>query len=138
MKNRKIGVVVMLVLLALCSVLLYPGIAGSGEGTGKGKSPVKQVEVLEWMVEDLMDRVEALEEGNGCSCSNSFEVVHFEPLNDFPSDPLEGDVCVVGPIEGETGFSYLYVYLDGTWWRLGGRTGRDDINDRIDDIDPDA
>lgn len=131
MKNRKIGVIVMLVLLALCSVLLYPGIAGSGEG--KGESPVKQVEVLEGIVEDLMDRVEALEEGNGCSCSNSFEVVHFEPLNDFPSDPLEGDVCVVGPIEGETGFSYLYVYLDGTWRRLGGRTGRDDI---IDDILP--
>ncbi|MBA7690118.1 hypothetical protein ES703_98642 [subsurface metagenome] len=60
---------------------------------------------------DLIARVEALEGGSRtCTC----DVMHLEPLSDFPDNPSEGDLCVVG----ESDSQHIYCYLNGDWLQL--------------------
>jgi hypothetical protein len=42
------------------------------------------------------------------------DVMRIEPRSDFPSDPSDGDVCVVG----ESGDRHIYCYLNGDWIQL--------------------
>ena len=109
MKSTKTRALIVLVLLALGSSWLLPGVAGAGKKDPK-KGLAQRVEVLEEQVADLMARLEVLEEGQG-SNTNSFDVIHLEPLADFPEEPTDGDLCVVG----ENSDNGLYCYLNGEW-----------------------
>jgi len=72
-------------------------------------SLVRRVEALEQQVAELMARVEVLEKS---CCIN--DIIHLEPLSDFPNNPSDGDLCVVG----ESGSRHLYCYLNSDWRRL--------------------
>ena len=105
MKSRKTKALVVLVLLALGSTLLLPSVSVKGNPQ---KGFPQRVEALEQQVADLIARVEVLEGVSGtCTC----DVMHLEPFSDFPDNPSEGDLCVVG--EGES--QHIYCYLDGDW-----------------------
>ena len=71
---------------------------------------VQQVEELTQQVESLTARIEDLE----ADAAQVNSVIHLEPLADFPPNPSEGDICVVG----ESGNRNLYCYLNGDWLRL--------------------
>ena len=83
MKSTKTRALIVLVLLALGSAWLLPGVAGAGKKKDPKKGLAGRVEVLEQQVADLMARVEALEQGQG-NGTNSFDVLHLNPLDDFP------------------------------------------------------
>lgn len=114
MKSRKTKALVVLVLLALGSACLFPSVTAAG----KEKGIAGRVEVLEQQVADLIARVEALEGGSyTCTC----DVMHLEPLSDFPDNPSEGDLCIVTLSDGR---HYLYIYLNGGWrWLITGPPG---------------
>jgi len=38
-------------------------------------------------------------------------VINLEPRNLFPSNPSEGDLCIVG----SQGARHIYCYLNGNW-----------------------
>jgi hypothetical protein len=105
MNRTKVAAIVVLVVLALVISWLIPNVAGAG----RERSLVQRVEALEQQVALLTARVEELEEtaASCCSCS----VLHLTPLADFPNDPSEGDLCVVGAGEDR----HIYSYLDGDW-----------------------
>jgi hypothetical protein len=42
------------------------------------------------------------------------DVMRLEPRADFPSDPSDGDLCVVGG----SGSRHIYCYLNGSWQQL--------------------
>lgn len=109
MDNRKIGALVVLALLALGSAWLLPRASGEGQEVRPQRSLVERVKVLEEQVADLLTRVEALEEGT-CRC----DVMYLAPLSDFPDNPSEGDLCVVG----ESDSQHIYCYLNGDWLQL--------------------
>lgn len=73
---------------------------------------------MEVLVADLMARVDELEEGGGAG-SNTFEVIHLEPLATCPSDPSEGDLCLISAY----GRNWFCGYLDGKWYRIDNRGG---------------
>jgi len=108
MNNLKTRAFIVLVFLALGSAWLLPGVAGQGIEM----SLVQRVAVLEELVLALSERVEALENGQG-SKGNAFDVIHLNPQSNFPSDPSDGDLCVVG----NSGDRHLYCYLNGDWRR---------------------
>ena len=117
MDSRKIGTVVVVVLLVLGGSLLLP----SSAQEGRENTLLQRVEVLEGQVTDLLARVEILEGGgNACAC----DVLNLEPLDDFPAEPSEGDLCIKKEVmiypnppgdvmTKETLF--LWCYLDGEW-----------------------
>ena len=107
MRSGNTRVFVVLALLALGGSWLLPSVSGAG----KENSLVQRVQALEDEVAALIARVEALE-GGSCSCV--CDVLHLEPLADFPESPSEGDVCVVGESESR----HIYSYLDGDWWQV--------------------
>lgn len=109
MKNRKTEVLVMLALLVLVGTWLLPSVGGEAQEFGPHMSLVKRVEALEQQVADLIARVEVLEQG--CCIK---DVIHLEPRNDFPDNPSDGDLCVVG----ESGSRHIYCYLNGDWLQL--------------------
>lgn len=110
MRSGSTRVFVVLVLLALGGTLLLPSATALGKKKKKAKKRqmriAQRVEVLQQEVADLKIRVEVLEGG-----SSTFDVIHLEPLADFPASSSEGDLCVVGEGEGRT----FYCYLNGDW-----------------------
>jgi hypothetical protein len=111
MKNRKIAALLVLSLLVLVSTWVLPSVVGEAQEIRPQMSLVKRVEALEQQVAYLIARVEALEGGcHTCTC----DVMHLEPLSDFPGDPSDGDTCVVG----ESDSQHSYCYLNGDWLRL--------------------
>jgi len=113
MKSRKTKALVVLVLLALGSACLFPSVTAAGKKKDPKKGLAQKVKALEQQVADLITRVEALEGGSGtCTC----DVMHLEALSDFPDNPSEGDVCVVG----ESGNRNIYCYLNSDWWQMAG------------------
>ena len=115
MKSTKTMAVAAVILLAFSGVWFLPSVAGQGQGN----SLVQRVAVLEALVADLTERVEELE-GQGPG-TNSFDVLHLNPLADFPSNPSEGDLCVVVNESGSYHiYCYLYyaAYLNSDWRQL--------------------
>jgi hypothetical protein len=107
MKNTRTMALVVLALLALSGVWFLPTVTGQG----RENSLVRRVEILEELVVDLCERVEYLQ-GGSCTC----DVLNLQLLADLPSNPSEGDLCVVWSEyqPGEYG-NTLYCYLDGDW-----------------------
>lgn len=105
-------------LLVLTGVSFLPSVAGQGPES----SLPQRVAVLEALVgelianvDDLTERVSALEDGQG-SGTNSFDVLHLNLLGDLPENPEEGDICFVryvssGGYEG----SILFYFRAGEW-----------------------
>jgi hypothetical protein len=110
MKNAK--ALIVLALLALGVAGLLASSDGLGKNAPQKKGLVQRVEELEGQVAALTARVEALE-GGACMCR--CDVLHLNPLADFPSNPSEVDLCVVG----ENGSRRIYCYLNGDWWQFG-------------------
>jgi len=108
MKTTK--ALIVLAILALGVAGLLPSLAGAPENVPQ-RGLVQRVEELEGQVSALTARVEALE---GVACMCRCDVLHLNPLADFPSNPSEGDLCVVG----ESGDRHIYCYLDGDWQLL--------------------
>jgi len=106
MNKKKLGTIVVLILLTPGISWIIPNVAGAG----KEKSLVERVKVLEEQVALLTARVETLEQGGG-AC-DTFDVVHLTPLATCPSDPIEGDLCVMSV----GGSNSLFSYLNGSWW----------------------
>jgi len=116
MKTTKTKTVIVLAILALGVAGLLAGSIGQGKNAPQ-RGLVQRVEDLEGQVADLTARVEALE-GGSCMCS--CDVLHLNPLADFPSDPSEGDVCVARC--AICGQYHFYFYISGSWLplKLGG------------------
>jgi hypothetical protein len=113
MKSTRTLALAVAILLALCGVWSLPSVSGQGQEN----SLVQRVAVLEAQVADLTERVEALEQGQAPP-GTSFDVLHLNPLAEFPENPSEGDICVVlDECDGEY-FNFFYQYLNGDW--LGG------------------
>ena len=112
MNSRKIGLIVVLALLVLGGSRLLP----SSAQEDRENSLLLRVEVLEEQVAGLLARVETLEEGGAGDCCDTFDVIHLTPLDDFPSEPSEGDLCVVF-IE-DCAHNHLYCYMRDGWVRV--------------------
>ena len=108
MKSTKTRALIVLVLLALGSAWLVPGVAGAGKKKDPKKGLARRVEVLEEQVAELMARVEVLEGG---SCTH--DVIHLEPRDDFPGSPSDVTLCAV-EVE-DSGRYALYCYVNGEW-----------------------
>jgi hypothetical protein len=117
MRSTKTMALVVLVLLVLCGVWFLPSVRGQASD----KAIPERVAELEALVADLTERVEHLEQGQ-VPPGTSFDVLHLNPLADFPSEPSEGDLCVVDlPPTSEPGARYgptLSVYLNGRWFSI--------------------
>lgn len=113
MRSGSTRVFVVLVLLALGGTLLLPSATALGKKKKKAKKRqmriAQRVEYLQQQVSELKTRVEVLEGG-----SSTFDVIHLEPLADFPASLSDGDLCVVG----ESGSRHIYSYLNGDWRQL--------------------
>ena len=112
MKSTKTMMFVASVLLVLSGLCLLPSVAGQG----RERSLEQRVSVLEAQVAELAEIVDGLEDGS-CSCA----VLNLRPLPQKPSNPSEGDLCVVETEyqPGEYG-NYLYCYILGEWHTLIG------------------
>jgi hypothetical protein len=121
MRNTKTMAVVVVILLVLCGVWFLPSVAGQGSENSMPERVRMLEEIvaeLSLTVEELNKRVDELEEGS-CTC----KVLNLQPLPDRPSDPDDGDLCVVDlPPTSEPGAHYgptLSVYLNGRWFLMG-------------------
>ena len=122
MRRTKSMALIAVLLLVLSGVWFLPSVSGQGAD----KAIPQRVRVLEELVaalsssvEDLTERVEALEEGQG-SGTNSFDVIHLNPLAEFPPSPSDGDICVVlDECDGQDMNNFV-CYLNGSWLGLWG------------------
>jgi len=115
-------VLVLAVLLVLRGVWFLPSVSGQGPDS----SLYRRVAVLEGLVaeltesvDDLTERVEALEEGQG-SGTNSFDVIHLSPLAEFPASPTEGDLCITEIIDYVEGPGAPFIVVHFLWCYYGG------------------
>ena len=117
MKQIKMIVFVVIVLLVLSALQYIPTV----KGQGSTNSLAFRVAELEALVKNLNNRVAALENGQ-VPPGTSFEVLNLTPLNEFPGNPSNGDLCVVLTewVWAPGTYAYqLYCYLSSSWHPAG-------------------